>query len=124
MKLTVNSDNNRIKIVDMTEHLHNPDPLDFPGKKHEIDPVPLQPDKNAMNGLKTLDAIKTHDSSIPVIIMSSQDSIEVAVNCLHHEAFDYVVKSETAFIRLRKTISSILLYRKMEQELKKFGDKV
>jgi Response regulator containing CheY-like receiver, AAA-type ATPase, and DNA-binding domains len=81
-------------------------------------------DKNAMNGLKTLDAIKTHDTSIPVIIMSSQDSIEVAVNCLHHEAFDYVVKSETAFIRLRKTISSILLYRKMEQELKKFGDKV
>ena len=46
MKLTVNSDNNLIKIVDMTEHLNNPDPLDFPGKKHEIDPVPLQPDKN------------------------------------------------------------------------------
>jgi DNA-binding NtrC family response regulator len=81
-------------------------------------------DKSAMNGLKTLDAIKMHDSSIPVIIMSSQDSIEVAVNCLHHEAYDYVVKSETAFIRLRKTISSILLYRKMEQELKKFGDRV
>ncbi len=81
-------------------------------------------DKSAMNGLKTLDAIKTQDSSIPVIIMSSQDSIEVAVNCLHHEAYDYVVKSETAFIRLRKTISSILLYRKMEQEIKKFGDRV
>lgn len=75
-------------------------------------------DKEAMNGLKTLNAIKSLDHSIPVIMLSSQDSIEVAVNCLHHEAFDYVVKSETAFIRLRKTISSILLYSKMQQELK------
>jgi two-component system OmpR family response regulator len=81
-------------------------------------------DKNAMNGLKTLDEIKRQAPHIPVIMLSSQDSIEVAVNCMHHEAFDYVVKSETAFLRLRKTIYSILLYRKMEQQLKTFNDKI
>lgn len=75
--------------------------------------------ETAMNGLKTLDAIKEKDEDIPVIILSSQDSIEVAVNCLHHHAFDYVVKNETAFIRLKKNISSILLYKKMEAEIKK-----
>lgn len=80
-------------------------------------------DENAMNGLKTLDAIKAVDSTLPVIMLSSQDSIEVAVNCLHHNAYDYVVKSETAFIRLRKNISSILLYRKIELELKGLGEK-
>ncbi|MEO6723094.1 MAG: response regulator [Ferruginibacter sp.] len=81
-------------------------------------------DKEAMNGLKTLNEIKRQAPHIPVIMLSSQDSIEVAVNCMHHQAFDYVVKSETAFLRLRKTISSILLYRKMEAQLKTFNDKI
>jgi hypothetical protein len=36
---------------------------------------------------------------------------------MHHRAFDYVVKSETAFIRLQKIISTILRYKKMEKEL-------
>jgi len=74
-------------------------------------------DKKAMNGLDTLDKIKAYDSDIPVIMLSAQDSIDVAVNCMHHRAFDYIVKSETSFIRLRKTISSIFSYRKMEKEL-------
>jgi len=75
-----------------------------------------------MNGLKTLDTIKSLHHEIPVIMLSSQDSIEVAINCMHHEAYDYVVKNETAFLRLRKTISSILLFRKMEAQIKKYGD--
>ena len=74
-------------------------------------------DKTAMNGMDTLDKIKAFNSDIPVIMLSSQDKIEVAVNCMHHRAFDYVVKSETAFMRLQKTISSIFSYKKMEKEL-------
>jgi len=73
--------------------------------------------KNAMNGMQTLDEIKTVNEAIPVVMLSSQDSIDVAVNCLHHHAFDYIVKSETAFIRLQKTIASIVLYKKMAGEL-------
>ena len=74
-------------------------------------------DKSAMNGLVTLDKIKEYNPSIPVIILSSQDKIDVAVNCMHHKAFDYVVKSETAFLRLQKFISTIFHYKKMEKEL-------
>ena len=74
-------------------------------------------DKNAMNGLATMDKIKEHSPEIPVIILSAQDKIEVAINCMHHKAFDYVVKSETAFLRLQKIISTIFRYRKMEKEL-------
>ncbi|MCX6210553.1 MAG: response regulator [Bacteroidetes bacterium] len=74
-------------------------------------------DKNAMNGLQTLDEIKKYNSDIPVIMLSSQDKIDVAINCMHHKAFDYVVKSETAFMRLQKIIVSIFLYKKMEKEL-------
>ncbi len=74
-------------------------------------------DKNAMNGMETLDKIKAYNQDIPVIMLSSQDKIEVAVNCMHHRAFDYVVKSETAFMRLRKIITTIFRYKKMEKEL-------
>lgn len=74
-------------------------------------------DATAMNGLETLDKIKIFNPAIPVIILSSQDKIDVAVNCIHHKAFDYVVKSETAFVRLQKIIDSIFRYQKMEKEL-------
>jgi DNA-binding NtrC family response regulator len=74
-------------------------------------------DKNAMNGLQTLDKIKNFNPDIPVVMLSSQDKIDVAINCMHHKAFDYVVKSETAFMRLQKIIVSIFLYKKMEREL-------
>lgn len=74
-------------------------------------------DKNAINGIKTLDKIKEFNPNVPVIMLSSQDRIEVAVNCMHHKAFDYVVKSETAFVRLQKIINTIFRYQKMEKEL-------
>ncbi len=74
-------------------------------------------DKNAMNGVQTLDKIKAFNPEIPVVMLSSQDKIEVAINCMHHRAFDYVVKSETAFVRLQKIITTIFRYKKMEKEL-------
>lgn len=74
-------------------------------------------DATAMNGIETLDRIKAYNQDIPVIILSSQDKIDVAINCMHHRAFDYVVKSETAFVRLQQIITSIFRYKKMEKEL-------
>ena len=74
-------------------------------------------DKKSMNGIETLDEIKSFDADMPVVILSAQDKIEVAVDCMHHKAFDYVVKSETAFIRLQKIITGIFLYRKLQKEL-------
>ncbi|RTY65040.1 response regulator [Flavobacterium sp. GSP27] len=81
-------------------------------------------EKNAINGIKTLDQIKAFNPDIPVIMLSSQDKIEIAVNCMHHKAFDYVVKSETAFIRLNKNIKTIFKYQKMTKELNWFMDRM
>lgn len=89
---------------------HNPDVIILDYKLDGID-------KNAMNGLDTLDNIKAYNPDIPVVMLSSQDKIEIAINCMHHRAFDYVVKSETAFVRLQKIITSIFRYKKMEKEL-------
>ena len=81
-------------------------------------------DINAMNGMDTLDQIKSFNENIPVIMLSSQDKIEVAVNCMHHKASDYVIKSETAFMRLQKIISTILLHQKMQNELSWYMDRM
>ena len=77
-----------------------------------------------MNGLETLTKIKEFDANIPVIMLSCQDKIEVAVSCMRHKAFDYVVKSETAFIRLKKLISRIFKFKNMEKQLNWYMDRM
>lgn len=89
---------------------HNPDVIIL---DYHLDGI----DKNAMNGIEILDKIKSFNPDIPVIMLSCQDKIDVAVNCMHHKATDYVVKSETAFVRLQKIITTIFSYKKMEKEL-------
>lgn len=74
-------------------------------------------DKSAMNGIQVLDKIKSTNPEISVVMLSSQDKIEVAVNCMHHKAFDYIVKSETAYIRLRMAIAVIAHIKKTERAL-------
>jgi two-component system OmpR family response regulator len=81
-------------------------------------------DNKAMTGLETLDNITDFNPAIPVIMLSSQDKIDVAIDCMHHKAFDYVVKSETAFNRLQKIITTIFRYKKMEKALNWYIDKM
>lgn len=96
---------------------HNPDVIIL---DYQLDGI----EKGAMNGMETLDKIKEANPDIPVVMLSSQDKIEVAINCMHHKAFDYVVKSETAFVRLQKIITTIFQYKKMEKELSWYMDRM
>ena len=93
------------------ENLHqNPDVIIL---DYQLDSI----ERDAMNGLQTLDKIKAFNPDIPVVMLSSQDKIDVAINCMHHKAFDYVVKSETAFMRLKKIITTIIDTQKLEKQL-------
>lgn len=89
---------------------HNPDVIIL---DYLLDGV----EKNVMNGIETLDKIKAYNPAIQVIMLSAQDKIEVAINCMHHAAYDYVVKSETAFMRLQKIITAIFETRKLKKQL-------
>ena len=60
---------------------HNPDVIFLDYRLDDIN-------KNALNGIETLDKIKRFNSDIPVVILSAQENIDVAVNCMHHRAFD------------------------------------
>ena len=96
---------------------HNPDVIIL---DYMLDGI----EAHAINGIETLDRIKAFNPDIPVIMLSAQDKIEVAINCMHHKAFDYVMKSETAFLRLKKIINSILHSQKLEMELQWYMDRM
>ncbi len=96
---------------------HSPDVIILDYQLDGIDPT-------AMNGIATLDKIKAYNPDIPVVMLSSQDKIDVAISCMHHRAFDYVVKSETAFLRLQKIITTIFKYKKMEKQLNWYMDRM
>lgn len=96
---------------------HNPDVIIL---DYHLDGI----NKHAINGIETLDKIRAYNPEIPVVMLSSQDKIEVAVECMHHGAIDYVVKSETAFTRLKKIISTSLRYQKIERELHWYMDRM
>jgi hypothetical protein len=43
---------------------------------------------------------------------------------MKHQAFDYIVKSETAFVRLQKTITTIFHYQEIEKALSWYMEKM
>jgi two-component system OmpR family response regulator len=61
---------------------------------------------DAMNGIKLLKEIKSHSKDIMVIMLSGQDTMQVAIDAIKHGAYDYIAKSESAFIRIQNTISN------------------
>lgn len=81
-------------------------------------------EKKALNGLETLSMIKSVYPDIPVIMLSAQDKIDVAVNCMKLKAFEYIVKSETAVARLHNAIYTIMHYKKMETTLSWYMEKL
>lgn len=81
-------------------------------------------DKTAKNGIDILDKILEINPETPVIMLSCQDKIEVAIDCMHHKAVDYVVKSETSFIRLKKIIKDLIEHRKLEKTLNWYMDRI
>lgn len=68
--------------------------------------------KNAMDGIDVLKKIKEINFKIIVIMLSAEDKIKIATDSLTHGAYEYVVKSETAFIRTQN-----ILKNSIEKEL-------
>ena len=67
---------------------------------------------NAMNGIDVLKKIKEINSRIIVIMLSAEDKLKIATDSISNGAYEYVVKSETAFIRTQN-----ILKNSMEKEL-------
>ncbi len=61
----------------------------------------------AWNGMAILRQIKKINPKTKVIILSSQDSLSVAIDCMENGAYDYISKTQTALVRINNLISNI-----------------
>ena len=73
---------------------------------------------DAMDGIEALKEIKAIQPTTEVVMFSGQDKIEVAVNTIKYGAFDYIVKSESAFHRSENVIFNIIKRMKLQHEAK------
>jgi two-component system OmpR family response regulator len=76
--------------------------------------------KKAKDGLTVLKEIKKSHPDTEVVMFSGQEKIEIAVNTMTYGAFDYIVKSESAFLRADNVIKNILKRHKLQEENKMF----
>ncbi|HEY0029393.1 MAG TPA: response regulator [Bacteroidia bacterium] len=67
---------------------------------------------DAVDGIKVLDWIKKEEKKTAVIMLTAQDSIEIALKSFKHGASDYVVKTETKFRKINNALFN--LFKTME----------
>ncbi|HET6244315.1 MAG: response regulator [Bacteroidetes bacterium] len=72
----------------------------------------------AINGIQTMQEIKKLSPETKVVILSGQDKIDIAVTSVKEGAFDYVSKSESAFVRTQNAINNIVHAKKLKDEAK------
>jgi DNA-binding NtrC family response regulator len=70
-----------------------------------------------INGIEVLKKIKQHDENIPVIMLSAQGSVEVAVEAIRQGAFDYFPKPIDTQ-RLEPAIKNAIKNYDLQKELK------
>ncbi len=70
-------------------------------------------------GLQALEAVRAHDPSIPVIIVTGTGSEEIAVMALKQGASDYVIKRPKHIQRLPQTISAAMEKKTLRDQRQK-----
>lgn len=79
---------------------------------------------DAITGLKVLDKIKEKTPESTVVMFSAQDHINVAVNTMKHGAFDYIVKNDKIFPRVRNVVKNILHTFSLKKDLISYRNKM
>ena len=62
----------------------------------------------AWNGLEILKQIKKLNPKTKVIMLSAQDSLAIAEKCIDSGSYDYISKSESAFVKINNTLTNII----------------
>ena len=69
-----------------------------------------------LNGMEIIKRLKKFNNAIPVIMLSGQEKLQLAVNMVKHGAYDYVIKNESAFIRVKHLIERIIRHEVLAKE--------
>ena len=75
---------------------------------------------NAMDGLRVLKRVMEISPETKVIILSSQDKMEVAVNMIKYGAYDYIIKNDNVFLRIKLVLSNAANSIAVAKELKSY----
>ena len=75
--------------------------------------------KSTMNGMKVLQEIRKRDPNIPVIMLSAQDNMDIAIETIRQGALDYFNKSnKSSFANIISSILKINQLIKLKQTQK------
>ncbi len=78
----------------------------------------INPD--AMNGIKVLDLIKKESHDTNVIMLTSEDNIDIALKSFKHGASDYVVKTETKFRKINFSLFNLFKMMEAKKDAKRY----
>ena len=81
---------------------------------------------NGINGLEVLKKLTVALPNTTVIMLTAYDKLEIAVDSIKSGAYDYVIKSETAFERIANLIRKIVRQNELRiaNEQLEFGEKL
>ncbi len=75
---------------------------------------------DAQDGIAVLKQIRKISPKTKVIMLSGQDSLQVADDCMANGAYDYISKSDTSFVRINNLITNIVEDIKINTSYKTF----
>lgn len=78
--------------------------------------------EGAVDGVEILKKVRSRKPETPVIMMSHQDKVEVAVTCYDYGAKDYIIKNETAYARAQLVVRNIIHEINKEDVSRKFRE--
>jgi DNA-binding NtrC family response regulator len=74
-----------------------------------------------LNGIDILKKIKRFDPNIPVIFISGQEEIKIAVNALKYGAFDYLTKEHIDEAKMRHCLDKVVQIKDIMAKKNKLG---
>ncbi len=76
------------------------------------------------NGLEVMQKVHEYNHKIPVVIVSGQEDIKTAINCLKEGAYDYFVKDEETKNRLWNSLKKVRENLALKQEISSLKDEI
>lgn len=75
---------------------------------------------DAEDGIKVLDWIKKENNETNVIMLTSDDHVDIALKSFQHGASDYVVKSETQFRKINYSLFNLFKMMDAKSDVKRY----
>lgn len=77
-----------------------------------------------MNGIELIQRIKSYNSSIMLVIVSGQETLDVVVDAYKNGASEYIIKNDNLFINLENAIKNLSMNVILKKEVEFLKDQI